>query len=211
MNLTEEKSQILFSKSLIFRAETFARWAHEGQTRSDKKTPYISHPERVANILRYDHGILNDEILAIAWLHDTIEDCDVAKDDIEKFFGIGIARSVMQLSNIIEGDDHERKHGKVAFSIKHKALLEHCAHMGMNAKWVKLADRLDNIRDGRSSWKPKRTQRYAKAGYELVKALMPWPLKAENLACALIREIYEILPPDLIEDFEIVDTIEEDI
>jgi (p)ppGpp synthase/HD superfamily hydrolase len=49
-----------------------ARWiatnAHEGQTRWDKKTPYITHPEEVAR------RFLSPAFKSVALLHDVVED-----------------------------------------------------------------------------------------------------------------------------------------
>ena len=56
-------------------AAEIATEAHKGQTRWDKKTPYISHPAAIAAALR-DQGY-NDQVIATAWLHDVIEDTDV--------------------------------------------------------------------------------------------------------------------------------------
>lgn len=48
-------------------ARQIAITAHEGQTRNDKKTPYITHPEAVAKSV-------DKRLQPIAWLHDSVED-----------------------------------------------------------------------------------------------------------------------------------------
>lgn len=211
MKLDQNQLDVLDSPPLLrdtlARAATFADWAHAGQTRSDG-TPYIEHPRRVARYLRAA-GVEDEGILAVAFLHDTIEDCDVTEVEIRELFGDRVARGVMQLTNKIEGDAHERQFGKISFVKKHGSLLEHCRNMDMEFKWVKLADRYDNLADAKGIWKPKRLKRYAKAGYELVKALMPWPKGSEMLACDLVSEIYEIIPPEEIEAYQIVDDVRE--
>lgn len=55
----------------VLLASEFAKVAHAGQFRRDGVTPYITHPEAVANMLRGE----SDEVLATAWLHDVVEDC----------------------------------------------------------------------------------------------------------------------------------------
>jgi (p)ppGpp synthase/HD superfamily hydrolase len=55
--------------TLIEKAEWMARMVHKGQTRRDGKTPYISHPQAVAQMVKND-----DRVKAVAWLHDVIED-----------------------------------------------------------------------------------------------------------------------------------------
>lgn len=72
--------------------------AHQGQTRKmgdDKGKPYIIHPERVAKIVeielgkRRHYGQLTgwekteaDNMIAAAWLHDTMEDCQFSETDL---------------------------------------------------------------------------------------------------------------------------------
>ena len=48
--------------------------AHRGQTRKDKKTPFIVHPERVAKCVAHYGG--NHIGIIAAWLHDVVEDCN---------------------------------------------------------------------------------------------------------------------------------------
>lgn len=54
---------------------------HAGQTRADKYTPYITHPELVAKLVS-DYTI-DDKLIAIAWLHDIIEE---SSDRIKQAF-----------------------------------------------------------------------------------------------------------------------------
>jgi len=61
-------------------AARIATKAHEGQTRWDKKTPYISHSAAVAQAVR-DKGY-GDICECIAWLHDVIEDTEVTANDL---------------------------------------------------------------------------------------------------------------------------------
>lgn len=194
---------------LLDRAQFFAKVAHEGQERTNG-TPYIEHPERVADLLHtYGARFVSAELLAVAYLHDTVEDCGVSLEEIERYFGDWVARGVGQLTNQIEGEEHERAHGKPKWTIKHASLVEHCRHMDLPYKWVKLADRLDNLRDSRTQWKPKRLKRYAKAAYELLQALMPYPEGSEYLAADLLKLIYEIIPASEIAAYPILDDVRE--
>lgn len=67
-------------QNLVEEAEKVARKAHEGQFRKDGVTPYITHPEAVANALASDG--YNDECIAVAWLHDVVEDTKVTLQDL---------------------------------------------------------------------------------------------------------------------------------
>lgn len=81
------------------RAAVFAMRAHEGQYRRGGLIPYFSHPAAVADIVsRYFPG--NDEAVAIAFLHDVVEDCGISHDEIAREFGDAVADGVVALSKI---------------------------------------------------------------------------------------------------------------
>lgn len=62
--------------NLITEAESLAREAHDGQV--DKAgQPYATHPARVADRVAGD-----DELVAIAWLHDVVEDTPITLEDL---------------------------------------------------------------------------------------------------------------------------------
>ena len=65
---------------MIDRAAKFAEQAHKGAHRKGTRIPYIVHPLETALIASM---LTNDEeILAAALLHDTIEDTDVTYEDL---------------------------------------------------------------------------------------------------------------------------------
>jgi (p)ppGpp synthase/HD superfamily hydrolase len=67
------------------KSKEFALKAHFGQKRKYSGVDYITHPEAVANIVRsVEH---TKEMLAAAWLHDVVEDCNVSTYDILENFG----------------------------------------------------------------------------------------------------------------------------
>ncbi len=76
--------------NIIQKAADFARKAHEGQKRKDGKD-YFTHVEEVAIIVNNswtveDHQKIwnnfKDDVIAAAYLHDTIEDCGVTKQQL---------------------------------------------------------------------------------------------------------------------------------
>ncbi len=78
------RGQLMGSNKLIaLKALSVAEEAHKGQLRKDGVTPYIEHPMKVASLL-YTLGIRDDEILAVALLHDVIEDTIVQAGDLLK-------------------------------------------------------------------------------------------------------------------------------
>ena len=75
--------------NLVEEAIHFATDAHQGQMRKSVKTPYILHPLEVANICA---TITTDqEVLAAAILHDTVEDTDTTMEELRLRFGERVA------------------------------------------------------------------------------------------------------------------------
>src|SRR5882757_10930479 len=75
-------------EALLNRAYVYAMKAH-GQQKRASGDPYFTHPLAAASILT---GLkLDDETIAAALLHDTIEDTQATKDEIERLFGSNIA------------------------------------------------------------------------------------------------------------------------
>lgn len=97
----------------------FARRAHAGQVRKYTGNPYTDHLAEVAGIVAAAdvHSIVADFLkpkwrqvaIAVAWLHDSIEDTDVLDSDIEREFGAHVLRGVMHLSDLEAGNRSERK------------------------------------------------------------------------------------------------------
>ena len=119
------------------KARIVAELAHAGQVRKYTFEPYIIHPEAVAEIVRtIPH---TDEMLAASWLHDAVEDTSVALADIEKEFGSVVAQLVDDLTDKSMKMDGNRKTRKAID-------LKHTASISSDAKSIKLADILDNVK-----------------------------------------------------------------
>jgi len=82
------------------RAIEFATEAHDGQVRKYTGEPYITHPIAVSEIVKTVSD--DEEMIAAALLHDTIEDCYVCLDDIKDEFGVVVAALVNQLTDVSE-------------------------------------------------------------------------------------------------------------
>lgn len=126
-------------EALLNRAYVFSMKAHGSQLRASGD-PYFSHPIEVAGILTDLH--LDDETIATAILHDTIEDTVATPEQIERLFGGNVARmvdGVTKLSKIEAQTDTER-----AAENLRKFLL--AMSDDIRVLLVKLADRLHNMR-----------------------------------------------------------------
>ena len=129
---------------VISEAKAFAETVHAGQTRKygHANVPYINHPRRVASIVATNPNMTMEMVVA-AWLHDTVEDGDDPGrilEDIRAKFGNGVAEMVSWLTNPIRDIEAPRWKQK-------KMDREHLAKAPYGAKLVKLADRLDNLRE----------------------------------------------------------------
>lgn len=93
--------------SLAFRAMDFARRMHRNQVRKYTGNPYVDHLAEVAGIVATVTD--SQESIAVAWLHDIVEDQEVSLGEIEYQFGITVALGVSGLSDIEEGNRAERK------------------------------------------------------------------------------------------------------
>jgi len=121
-------------EDLLNRAYVYAMKAHGAQTRASGD-PYFSHPLEVAGILT---GLkLDDATIVAALLHDTVEDTATAPEELEKAFGPRIARIVAEVTDDKTLAKAERKRLQV----------EHAASISREAKLVKLADKICNLRD----------------------------------------------------------------
>lgn len=82
--------------TLVKKAALFAQDKHKKQKYGDKDY-FLFHVCGVVDSLKdsinqeYCYGAHKDEILISAYLHDVVEDCDVAIEDISKEFGTSVA------------------------------------------------------------------------------------------------------------------------
>ena len=128
------------NSDLLDRAIIFAVNAHHNTERRGKGFPYIVHPMEAVEIVA---TITPDqELLAAAALHDTIEDTDVTVDDIRREFGNRVAELVHAESDqftegVSEEDSwHDRK----------QAAIDRLAAASHDAKIVAMGDKLSNMR-----------------------------------------------------------------
>lgn len=92
---------------IAYRAMIFARRAHATQVRKYTFNPYVDHLAEVAGIVATISD--NPDHIAVAWLHDCVEDCGVEQGVLCMEFGWEIASGVVLLSDLEEGNRAERK------------------------------------------------------------------------------------------------------
>ncbi|MFC1602936.1 HD domain-containing protein [Pseudomonadota bacterium] len=124
--------------ALVFKALAFAAKKHRDQRRKDPAaSPYINHPIALAEILSCEMGIIDIEVICSALLHDTVEDTETTQEELETVFGQRISQIVMEVTDDFNLPKAERK----------RLQIEHAAHISDQAKLVKLADKICNLRD----------------------------------------------------------------
>ena len=125
---------------LLDRAIVFAVRAHAGTERRGKGFPYIVHPMEAMEIVATMTP--DQELLAAAALHDTVEDTDVTVEDIRKEFGDRIAALVAAESDEMpEGISEED-----SWHARKQAAIDRLARAPHDAKIVALGDKLSNMR-----------------------------------------------------------------
>lgn len=123
---------------LILKALEFASHKHRDQRRKDAQaSPYINHPIALANVLAREGGVTDPTVIAAALLHDTVEDTQTTPAELREVFGAKIAGIVDEVTDDQNLPKAERKRLQV----------EHAAHISREAKLVKLADKICNVRD----------------------------------------------------------------
>ena len=126
------------NEDLLNRAYVYAMKAH-GEQQRDSGDPYFSHPLEVAAILT---GLkLDDATIAAALLHDTIEDTDATRAEIDRVFGPDIGRLVDGLTKLKKLELVSRE-AKQAENLR-KLLL--AIADDVRVLLIKLADRLHNM------------------------------------------------------------------
>lgn len=125
--------------TIVDFASRFSEFKHKGQFRKFSGEPYFKHPERVAKIVaQFKKSHKLDQLISAALLHDTIEDTNTTYKDLVKLFGGLVASLVQELTS----DPEEIKNvGKTQY------LINKMEHMSNWALVIKLADRLENVSD----------------------------------------------------------------
>jgi (p)ppGpp synthase/HD superfamily hydrolase len=93
--------------NIAFSAMQFARGVHANQVRKYTGNPYADHLAEVAGIVATVSN--NPDHIAVAWLHDCIEDCGQTYDVLASRFGWKVAEGVVLLSDTELGNRAERK------------------------------------------------------------------------------------------------------
>jgi (p)ppGpp synthase/HD superfamily hydrolase len=124
--------------TLAFDAMQFAREVHATQVRKYTGNPYTDHLAEVCGVAMsagwHNATIHPDKLMAVAWLHDCVEDQGVTRDELDRRFGATVADGVMLLSDLETGNRATRK----------KASRERLAMAPGWVQTIKVADLISN-------------------------------------------------------------------
>ncbi|MBR3952588.1 MAG: HD domain-containing protein [Oscillospiraceae bacterium] len=126
---------------MVEKAMIFASNAHCGDFRKGTKIPYIVHPMEAGAIAA---SITDDEnVIAAAILHDTLEDTSVTAEDIRKEFGDEVLR-------LIESDSENKREDlppEETWKIRKQETIDFLRNKAdVNEKIIAISDKLSNIR-----------------------------------------------------------------
>lgn len=123
---------------LVYRAMMFAMDKHKNQKRKYTNEPYFLHLAEVAGIVASvvwsEASYTAERMIASAYLHDVVEDQNVHDEVLRKEFGWMVARNVLDLSDLEEGNRETRK--KLS-----RDRLSFCSH---EVQTIKCADLISN-------------------------------------------------------------------
>ena len=125
---------------LLDRAIVFAVRAHAGTERRGKGFPYIVHPMEAVEIVATMTS--DQELLAAAALHDTVEDTDVTIEQIRTEFGDRVASLVAAESD----EPHQSRDCIENWRARKQAAIDRLSSGSRDAKMVALGDKLSNMR-----------------------------------------------------------------
>lgn len=168
---------------LFWEALSFAVSAHEGQRRKSGEA-YVSHPLEVARILVEEMEVHDQNTLAAAVLHDTVEDVpEVTNQVIGEIFGKDVEAIVDGCTKI----SHFSGDRQTFYKLVHRKIFSEAASR-IEIMLIKLADRLHNLRTLNSMPKHKR-QKIAEETLDIyapmAKVLGLYELKRELFNLAL--------------------------
>ena len=124
--------------SLLVRAIAFAANKHKDQRRKDEAaSPYINHPVALMDLLVHEGGVTDLATLVAAVLHDTIEDTQTTSEEVQAVFGTVIRTIVDEVTD-------DKALGRSACK---QAQIDKAPNLSREARAVKLADKICNLRD----------------------------------------------------------------
>lgn len=129
--------------NLLDLAVTYAVSWHEGQYRKSLGIPYVSHAfDVMKKLTRF--GVVDEEWLAAALLHDVVEDTNATLAHVENLFGKRVAQIVDYVTWPQEKMSKQEKWNHL------KAKIGSDSPVAIEGTILKIADRVCNVEDYRT-------------------------------------------------------------
>lgn len=125
---------------LVEKAFRVAADAHRNQTRKASALPYFQHPASVALILARA-GFNDDELLAAAALHDTIEDTGCTVESLTAEFPESVVKLILECSE----QKTDASGTKIPWRSRKEAHIAVVREASPSARAIILADKLHNL------------------------------------------------------------------
>jgi (p)ppGpp synthase/HD superfamily hydrolase len=164
----------------LWKGLRFAFLKYGNIKRKSTEIPYVIHPIRVALILRAAgfSEFKYKNLLLAALFHDLLEDTDLTFEELKTEFGREVALIVKELSKPVK--------------INKDDWLKSFITASKNAKLIKLADRIDNLMDMKSSkWDEEKQKLYAKQGLIILETCGKANSRLANELEKLIKQIID--------------------
>ena len=125
----------------IEKAILFATKVHAGTFRKGTDRPYILHPlAAMAVVKKYT---FDEDVLAAAVLHDTVEDTPVTVEQLEKEFGPRVAALVASVSE----DKRENLPAEATWVERKRETIQRLREASRETKLICLGDKYSNLMD----------------------------------------------------------------
>lgn len=142
---------------LMAKARRFAIEKHKGQKYGPHD--YTYHLERVvANVqMRMKDDPMLPIYIAVAWLHDVMEDCGVSYTELAREFGVEIAYAVERLSKMK--------------GLSYGTYIQNCIDYAI-AREVKICDTMSNLTESFETGNTKGLAKYPKQLHMLIEGVV---------------------------------------
>jgi (p)ppGpp synthase/HD superfamily hydrolase len=151
--------------TVLKAANVAARWHVHQRRKGAAEEPYVNHLLEVALLVAEATNGAKPNIVIAALLHDAIEDSEVPREIIATAFGDQVTRLVEELTDDKSLDKQARK----------RAQVENASKKSKQAKVIKLADEISNLRAITASpppdWSVKRRLDYVDWARKVVSGL----------------------------------------
>ncbi|QUC65535.1 HD domain-containing protein [Nitrosopumilus sp. K4] len=117
-------------------AQKFAKEKHKESLKKDGITKHVTHLESVVSRLK-GLGVISEDVLCAGWLHDVLENTNVAFDELFERFGQNVATTVMSLS---KDNTLSKKEKEIQYTKQLK-------NASIDAKLIKLCDVSANLKE----------------------------------------------------------------